>query len=97
MPTIRDQFHSIGNCHNKITLAAGCLRALSQDKPLTSLTPEELKTKQEELIDTLKKIEEYALSADEKVTEFKGFIYKKIGPQTTFEITPESHEPKRFF
>lgn len=97
MPTIREHFHTIGNWHNKITLAAGYLRAPLQDKALTKLTPEELKEKQEDLVVTLKKIDEYALTADEKISELKYFIYKELGPDRTFEITPESHEPKHLF
>lgn len=49
------------------------------------------------MLSILKKIEEYVLSADEKVTELKSFIYEKLDPKTTFEITPESHNPKRIF
>jgi hypothetical protein len=82
MPTIREQFHTIGNWHNKITIAAGYLRAPLQDKSLASFSPEELKAKQEDLISTLKNIEKYTLSANEKITELKTYIYKTINPET---------------
>jgi hypothetical protein len=86
MPTIREQFHTIANWHNKITIAAGCTKELLQDKPLDTLTKEELKSQQESLIKLLGDIENNAVTADQIIQELKAFIYNKIDPQTQLPI-----------
>lgn len=84
MATVREQFHAIANWHNKITIAAGCTKELLKEKPLTSLSPEELKAQQENIIAMFEKIENDAVGADKTVTELKAFIYNKIDPETNF-------------
>jgi hypothetical protein len=84
MPTIREQFHTIANWHNKITMAAGCTKELLIEKPLTSLSREELEAKQKEIVSIFGEIENDALSADQKVMEFKEYIYKTVNPETRF-------------
>lgn len=82
MPTIREQFHTIANWHNKITMASGCTKDLLETKPLDTMTKEELKIQQESLIKLLGDIENNAVTADQIIQELKTFIYNKIDPQT---------------
>lgn len=84
MPTLRERFHTIANWHNKITITAGYTKELLKDKPLTTLTPEELKAQQENLISILEKIENDAVTADQKVMELKDAIYTKVDPDAVF-------------
>jgi hypothetical protein len=86
MPTIREQFHTIANWHNKITIAAGCTKELLLDKPLDTLTKEELKTQQQNLVKALGDIENNAVTADQIIQQLKTFIYAKIDPQTQLPI-----------
>lgn len=83
MPTIREQFHTIANWLNKITIAAGCTKELLSEKPLTTMSPEELKTEQEKLIKLLGGIESDAVSADQDIKKTKDYIYKTINPETS--------------
>lgn len=78
MPTLRDLFHTIANWHNKITLAAGCTKEILKDKPLDTLTKEELKIQQEKLVSLLGKIENDAVTANQKVMELKEALTKKV-------------------
>ena len=82
MPTLREMFHAIANWHNKITLSAGCTREVMKDRPLDTLTKEELKTEHKKLLELFDKIENDAVHANKKVTELKEAIYKKINPET---------------
>ena len=84
MPTIRERFHTIANWHNNITIAAGCSKELLKDRPLTSLSPEELKAEQEKIFSIFDQIENDALAADQKVVELKTYIYKALNPETDF-------------
>ena len=84
MPTIRERFHTVANLHNKISIAAGCTKELLTEKPLTALTGDEIKAKQDELVQIFEKIENALMDADKDVTELKTFIYKKIDPETDF-------------
>ena len=81
MATLREIFHTIANWHNKITMAAGSSRELLKDRPLDTLTKEELKKEHEKFIALLDKIESDAVTANEKVMELKDALYKKIDPQ----------------
>lgn len=82
MPTIREQFHTIANWHNKITLAAGCTKELLKEKLQTNLSPEQLKAELENVVSMLEKIESDAYGADQKVMEIKTYIYKTVNPDT---------------
>ena len=81
MSNLRDFFHTIANWHNKITIAAGCMRQILADKPLNTLAPAELKTLHDKLLAVLDKIETDAVTANEKVLELKKAVYKKINPE----------------
>lgn len=81
MATLRDMFHTIANWHNKITLNAGSSRELLKDRPLDTLTKEELRKEHEKLIALLDKIESDAVTANQKVMELKDMLYKKIKPE----------------
>lgn len=81
MATLKEQFHTIANWHNKITIAAGTAREFLKAKPLDTLTKEELKAQQENLVALLDKIESDAVIANQKVMELKGTLYKKVNPQ----------------
>ena len=80
MTTLKDQFHTIANWHNKITIAAGCTKECLKAKPLDALTKEELKAQQKNLLSIFDKIENDAMTAAQKVTELKTIIYKTAGP-----------------
>lgn len=82
MPTLKELFHTIANWHNKITIAAGTTRELLKDKPLDTLTKEELKAQQEKFVALFDKIESDAVTANQKVMELKDMVYKKINPET---------------
>jgi hypothetical protein len=81
MPTLRDLFHAIANWHNKITIAAGTTREILKDKPLDTMTKDELKAQHEKLVALLDKIENDAVTANQKVMELKDAIYKKVKPE----------------
>lgn len=78
MPTLRELFHAIANWHNKITIAAGCTKELLKEKSLDKMTREELKIQQEKLVGMLEKIENDAVTANQKVMELKDALYKKL-------------------
>lgn len=80
MPNLRDLFHTIANWHNKITIAAGCAREALKAKPLDTLTKDELKAQQKNLISVLDKIENDAVVANQKVAELKDALYKNLAP-----------------
>lgn len=80
MTTLKEQFHTIANWHNKITIAAGTAREFLRAKPLVTLTKEELKAQQENLVALLDKIESDAVATNQKVMALKDIIYKKINP-----------------
>jgi len=81
MPTLRETFHTIANWHNKITIAAGATREILKDKPLDTLSKDELKAEQENLVALFDKIESNAVTANQKVMELKTALYKKINPE----------------
>jgi hypothetical protein len=74
-------FHTIANWHNKITLNAGSSRELLKDRPLDTLTKEELRKEHEKLVALLDKIESDAVTANQKVMELKDALYKKLKPE----------------
>ena len=80
MSTIRDLFHTIGNKHNKITVSAGVLRESLKQKPLTNLSPEELKERSDKLINSLDEMEKTALKADEVLKELRRAVYGLLNP-----------------
>lgn len=96
MPTLKDQFYEIAGCHNRVTLPAGCIKEMLKMKPLTKLSPKELESQQNKLISVLEGIENAGLAADEKVLELKSYIYKTASPETSFEVTAESHDLKKY-
>jgi len=82
MPTVSEQFHTIANIYNKISIAAGCAREFLKAKPLDTLTKDKLKAKQEELMLLLKKVEDDILDAGEALMGLKDFMYKKVDKDT---------------
>lgn len=90
MPTLKDQFYEIANCHNRVTLPAGCFREILKLKPLAELSPKELKAQHEKLISILDGIENAAFNANQKVIELKDYIYETKSPDTNFTIKKES-------
>ncbi len=78
MPTISEQFHTVANFHNKITIGAGCARELLKAGPLDAMTKNQLKAKQEEMVILFNKIEKNVLDAAQIIESLKEFIYKKV-------------------
>jgi len=74
MAMAREIFHSIANCHNKITIAACCMIEALKDSPLDTLSKEGLKSQHKKLIDVLEKMKDAAIRADEHVLELKSKI-----------------------
>ncbi len=82
MPTISEQFHAIANFHNKISIPVGCAREFLKAMPLDTLTKDQLKAKQEEIVVLFDKVEKNVLDAAQIMTSLKEFIYKKIDKNT---------------
>ena len=82
MATIRNQFHELGNWHNKISMAAIVTKEALTDENFAQLSSQELKERIERAIKNLNKIEEYIVGADETIGAVKPFIYEKIGGDT---------------
>jgi hypothetical protein len=78
MAEIKDLFHDLGNCHNKISLGAGIakmeLTSDFKDKPM----PEEIK----KVLDRLVELERHAIEANAKLKQLKNVIYEIIDPDT---------------
>ena len=80
MGTIRDLFHEIGNQHNKISVSAGVQREYLKQKPLSSLSVEELKEKNGKLVNSFDGIEHAAVEVDKMLKNLKQVIYGLVNP-----------------
>jgi hypothetical protein len=80
MLTLRELFHSLSNILNKISLASGITRDDLEFKALENLSKEELKDKNQQIIDILKKLEQYVIEADQILKKIKGIVYSSIDP-----------------
>ncbi len=80
--TIRELFHDIANWHNKVTMSSSGTYLFLQDEPLDSLTIDQLKEKNKELLDILDGIKNDTMKANEQVKQIKELIYKKIDPDS---------------
>ena len=90
MPTIRNQFHELGNWHNKIMM--GAITAKESLDGADKLSPTELTEIMGKVVKILGKIEGYVRGADEAVNFIKPFVYEKIGGDT--EILPTKAKQK---
>ena len=81
MSKIKDLFHDVGNCHNKISLGAGIAKMeLEQDfkdKPM----PPEIKNTLSKLIN----LERNAIEANAMLKRLKDTIYDIIDPETNLK------------
>jgi len=78
MTEMRDLFHKVGNCHNKISVCAGVAKAELQDKFKGSPLPAEI----EKLIERLTELEEHAVEASKVLHQLKDAICNLIDPDT---------------
>ena len=82
MVTIRKKFHELGNCHNKVSIAAIVTREALTHKDIENLSLPEIKKIIDKAVVNLNKIEEFIASADEAVGSMKPFIYETMGADT---------------
>ncbi len=77
MEKIKDLFHDVGNCHNKISLGAGIAKMEIEDDFKGKTMPPEIKKAFSRLIE----LERNAIEANTKLKELKNFIYEIIDPE----------------
>ncbi|MCX5699853.1 MAG: hypothetical protein NTX01_09215 [Candidatus Omnitrophica bacterium] len=79
MHKIRDLFHAVGNCHNKISVGAGVakieLMHNFKDRPL----PPEIK----KALSRLNDLERNAVESSDTLNQLKEAVYKIIDPDTS--------------
>ncbi|MBI4706910.1 MAG: hypothetical protein HY761_03170 [Candidatus Omnitrophica bacterium] len=78
MSKIRDLFHKVGNCHNKISVAAGLTKAELKRKHEGGTMPEEIK----KVVGRLSELEQHAVEASKVLNQLKDIIYGAIDPDT---------------
>ena len=79
MVTLRNQFHELGNWHNKISIAAIVTRESLTQKQPADLSLPEMRKLIEKVVTHLNKIEDFISKADETVMAIKPFIYETMG------------------
>lgn len=77
MAKVRELFHTVGNCHNKISVGAGVAKA-----ELKNSYPSTLPIAVEQALQKLSKIEQEAVEASKILNQLKDLIYKMIDPDT---------------
>ena len=88
MPKIRNQFHELGNWHNKISM--GAIIARESLDGADKFSRADLGKVIGKVIKILGKIESYVHGADRTVNSIKSFVYEKMGGDT--EILPEAKQ-----
>jgi hypothetical protein len=78
--TIRDLFHDIGNCHNRICIIAEVTREMLTKEDITALKLSEIKEITSKVVKALKEIEQNACGADKITADVKKIIYKIVDP-----------------
>ena len=78
MSEIKDLFHKVGNCHNKISMCAGLTKMELMDVFKNSKPPAGI----DKIMERLTYLEQHAIEASEVLDELKDFIYKIIDPDT---------------
>lgn len=81
MSTLRDNFHELGNYHNKISIASIVTRELLEENDIYKMEAKDLRKIVNKAIKNLQRIEEVVIEADELVTGIKPYIYEKVRPE----------------
>lgn len=75
MDKIRELFHKVGNCHNKITIGTGVARIELTRRFKDKRLPPEIK----EAVSKLAELEKRAVEASRILNQLKDIIYKRRG------------------
>lgn len=80
MATVRNQFHDLGNWHNKISLASIVTKDALIKKDVADMSKEDFQKLIAKVLENLSKIERYTISAEKLISEFKPYIYQNLDP-----------------
>jgi hypothetical protein len=78
MSEIKDLFHKVGNCHNKISVCAGLTKVELQDVFKNHKAPAGI----DKITERLAYLEQHAIEASQVLDQLKDFIYGIIDPET---------------
>lgn len=78
MVKIRELFHKVGNCHNKISIGAGVTKAELKQKFKGNPLSQEI----EKLLSRLTELEQDAVEASKVLNQLKNVVYSIIDPDT---------------
>ena len=78
MEKIRELFHKVGNCHNKITVGTGIARLELTRGVKSNPLPPEIK----KLLERLTELEKHAVEASKVLNQLKDIVYSIIDPDT---------------
>ncbi len=79
MASIREMFHEIGNCYNKMSMCTGLTKELT-DQCLKEKNPKDLKVKLAMVSKNLTRITRNIKEADKKFRRLHDRVYKIINP-----------------
>ena len=80
--TLREGFHEIGNKLNKLSVAAGYIKALMGELVIT----EKDKAIVSKILSTCNALESSVVEADQKINGLKSVVYRKINPDENLEV-----------
>ncbi|MFH0763216.1 MAG: hypothetical protein V1925_04945 [Candidatus Omnitrophota bacterium] len=78
MENIRDLFHKVGNCHNKITVGTGVARMELTEGAKSNQLPPKIK----KALERLTELEKHALEASKVLNQLRDAVYSIIDPDT---------------
>jgi predicted phosphatase len=78
MSEIKDLFHKVGNCHNKISVCAGLTKMELEDIVKTNKLPAEI----EKIMERLTYLEQHAIEASKVLDRLEDYVYSVIDPDT---------------
>jgi len=82
MSTLKEEFHALGNWHNKISMGSIVTREMLADPNLIKLPHEELKKIIAKAVKTMGQFEQFISGADKAAEKIKPFVYEKLGRDT---------------
>ena len=78
MSEIKDLFHKVGNCHNKISVCAGLTKLELKDIFKTNKLPAEI----EKIMERLTYLEQHAIEASKTLDRLQDSVYSVIDLDT---------------
>ncbi len=78
MSELKDMFHKVGNCHNKISVCAGLTKVELKDYIKEGKSSPEL----EKVVERLNTLEHYAIEAGKLLDELKDYVFNIIDSDT---------------